>query len=298
MTATAFSALSVGYLAASRLADQDRLRVHSCFQRSLNLRHPDGYLLPLLSSDFQDLPDAIRIPLVSDWDWRHHARVGQCATFHHGVLQGEGWSVVLGRARCWRPERWFSDQESPTLPEALSHYATLAWQLEQYCRQQSSESDLQLLPGVEQSGSSHNLPPRVVQLELGDNLVRLTGEVTALIGYGRGLTPDGDDYLLGYMAALWPWRQHPAIAAHDAVLRSLIGSQLSRTNDISRHYLARAIAGHFSAPICHLMSLLSSATSSAQIQAAALAVMQFGASSGVDCLAGILHGLRTLRSSL
>ncbi|WP_431224203.1 DUF2877 domain-containing protein [Serratia sp. L9] len=297
MTTSAFSALSVGYLAASRLSDWDRLRVHSCFQRSVNLHHPDGYLLSLLSGDFQDLPDAIRIPVVGDWDWRHHARVGQYATFHHGVLQGEGWSVVLRRAPCWRPERWFSDEEPP-LPEALRHYATLAWQLEQYCRQQNSESDVQLLPGVEQSRYSRHSPPRVVQLELGDSLVRLTGEVTALIGYGRGLTPDGDDYLLGYMAALWPWRRQLAIAAHDAALRNLIGSQLSRTNDISRHYLARAVAGHFSEPICHLMSLLGSATSSAQIQAAALAVMQFGASSGVDCLAGLLHGLRTLRSSL
>ncbi|WP_260514963.1 DUF2877 domain-containing protein [Serratia fonticola] len=295
MAVTAFLALSIGYLVANRLADQDRLQVHSCFQRSLNLRHPDGYLLPLLSSAFQDLPDAIRIPVSREWDWRHHAQIGQMVTFHHGVLRGVGWSVVIDDAVCWQPDQM--DADEPTLLNALSHYATLEWQLIEYCHQYQSESDLQLLPGRIQSGTARH-PPRVVQLDLTDSPERLAAEVTGLIGYGRGLTPDGDDYLLGYMAVLWPWRQHPAVASHDGALRDLVGSQLSRTNDISRHYLARALAGHFSAPICQLMLVLASTTSATQVQLTALEVMQFGASSGVDCLAGILHGLRTLRSSL
>lgn len=296
MAGTAFSALSVGYLAANRLVDHVRLQVHSCFQRSLNLRHPDGYLLSLLSSDFQDLPDAIRIQMSREWDWRCHAQIGQPATFHHGVLQGAGWSVVLGDTPRWQPT--LMDAGEPALLNALSHYAVLAWQLGQYCLQHACESDLQLLPGVEQSGALRNSPPRAVQLRLLDSPERLTAEVSALIGYGRGLTPDGDDYLLGYMAALWPWRQRSELVVHDSTLRSLIGDQLACTNDISRHYLARALAGHFSAPICQLIFVLATATSATQVQAAALEVMQFGASSGVDCLAGMLHGLRTLRSSL
>ncbi|WP_447886516.1 DUF2877 domain-containing protein [Serratia fonticola] len=295
MAVITFSALSIGYLAANRLADQDRLQVHSCFQRSLNLSHPDGYLLPLLSRDFQNLPDAILIPVRREWDWRHHAQIGQTATFHHGVLRGVGWSVEIDDAACWQPDQM--DAGEPALLNVLSHYATLERQLIEYCRQHPSESDLQLLPGRVPSGTARH-PPRVVQLELTDSPELLAAEVTALIGYGRGLTPDGDDYLLGYMAALWPWRQHPAVASHDGALRDLVGSQLSRTNDISRHYLARALAGHFSAPICQLMLVLASTASARQVQLAALEVVQFGASSGVDCLAGILHGLRTLRSSL
>ncbi len=296
MTVMTFSALSIGYLAASRLSEQDRLQVHSCFQRSLNLYHPDGYLLSLLSSDFQDLPDAIRIPVNGGWDWRHHAQVGQPVAFRHGVLQGRRWRVALSQASCWRPTSQLSQSGAPVLLDALSYYAMLARQLGQYCRQHHCESDLQLLPGQAQGGALRNLPPRAVQLGLTDSPERLAAEVNALIGYGRGLTPDGDDYLLGYMAALWPWRRHQALASHDSVLRSLIGNQLACTNDISRHYLARALEGHFSAPICQLMLLLGSAASTTQVQAAALEVMQFGASSGVDCLAGILHGLRTLRS--
>ncbi|RYA92140.1 hypothetical protein DD593_27305, partial [Enterobacter cloacae complex sp. 742-ADZ3-9B] len=34
----------------------------------------------------------------------------------------------------------------------------------------------------------------------------LERQVPQLIGFGKGLTPDGDDYLLGYLAALWLWQ--------------------------------------------------------------------------------------------
>ncbi|MFZ1873918.1 MAG: DUF2877 domain-containing protein [Chania sp.] len=286
-----FPVLSVGYLAASRLVDGDELQIHSGFQRSLNLRHPDGYLLSILSRDNQNLPDAIRIALPGNWDWRYHMQAGQRVRFDSGTLQSERWGMVLNRSTCWHPQRWLSGEFAPLLSSVLRHYALLASQLSQYCQQQQIESDLQLLPSVASLA-------RAVKLEITDSPAQLTAEVTALIGFGRGLTPDGDDYLLGYLTALWPWRQHPVIATHDATLRSIIGSQLSRTNDISRHYLARALEGHVSQPICDLMLLLGTEAAATQIQAAAQQVMQFGASSGVDCLAGLLHGLRTLRSAL
>ncbi|MHA7844856.1 oxamate carbamoyltransferase subunit AllH family protein [Serratia sp. D1N4] len=286
-----FPVLSVGYLAASRLVDGDELHIHSGFQRSLNLRHPDGYLLSILSRDNQNLPDAIRIALPGNWDWRYHMQAGQRVRFDRGTLQSERWGIVLNRSTCWHPQRWLSGEFAPLLSSVLRHYSLLASQLSQYCQQHQIESDLQLLPGMGPSA-------RAVKLEITDSPAQLTAEVTALIGFGRGLTPDGDDYLLGYLTALWPWRQHPAIATHDATLRSIIGSQLSRTNDISRHYLARALEGHVSQPICDLMLLLDTEAAATQIQAAAQQVMQFGASSGVDCLAGLLHGLRTLRSVL
>lgn len=286
-----FPALSVGYLAANRLVEGEQLQVHSGFQRSLNLRHSDGYLLSILSRDNQNLPDAIRIALPGNWDWRYHMQAGQTVRFANGILQSECWGIVLSRSIRWYPQSWLSGEFAPQRLGVLRHYAPLAQQLGQYCQQHQIESDLQLLPGMEPCA-------RVVTLKITDTPAQLTAEVSALIGYGRGLTPDGDDYLLGYLTALWPWRQHPAIATHDATLRSIIGSQLSRTNDISRHYLARALEGHVSQPICDLMLLLGTEATAPQIQAAARQVMQFGASSGVDCLAGLLHGLRTLSSAL
>lgn len=40
----------------------------------------------------------------------------------------------------------------------------------------------------------------------------LERQVPQLIGFGKGLTLDGDDYLLGYLAALWLWQLFALLA--------------------------------------------------------------------------------------
>ncbi|NDJ56359.1 DUF2877 domain-containing protein [Enterobacteriaceae bacterium 4M9] len=114
------------------------------------------------------------------------------------------------------------------------------------------------------------------------------------IGFGGGLTPDGDDYLLGYLAAL-KTIQHPLIAKHQQQLVSVIAPRLTRTNDISRHYLQRALDGHFSQALCQLMDQLLRPFCAETLRKNAMTVMAFGAASGADCMAGFLHGLRNQR---
>ena len=117
-----------------------------------------------------------------------------------------------------------------------------------------------------------------------------------LIGFGTGLTPDGDDYLLGYLAALRPWQYIENIAAHLKLLKLAIKSMLHRTTSISRHYLTLGLKGHYSEPIDHLISILIRGSPVSDIATAANKVMEFGASSGVDCLGGFLHGIRSLQT--
>ena len=135
------------------------------------------------------------------------------------------------------------------------------------------------------------------EISLNSNAAILDQQIAQLIGFGRGLTPDGDDYLLGYIAALWRWRYTQKVAEHFTLLCHGLTNQLSRTNDISAHYLKRAVQGHFSEPICELIQALATKKNDVEVNSAALAVMQFGASSGADCLAGFLHGLRALKAT-
>ena len=124
----------------------------------------------------------------------------------------------------------------------------------------------------------------------------LERQVPQLIGFGKGLTPDGDDYLLGYLAALWLWQLPAPLADHQYRLQQAIDQHAHNTTDISRHYLERALQGHFSEPICQLLAQLVGSASAMTIASCAEQVMQFGATSGVDCLAGMLHGFRTLNT--
>lgn len=257
--------VSLGYLAKNRLAQP--LKVHSRFQHAMNLMADGGHLLTLLdASRYPNLPDAIRVQLPHGWDWRQ--------------LTGE--VTGLDKAEIWQPE--ITPANSARRPQ---HYAILVDEL----RRQTVDSELMLLPG----GDSKKRQPQIFAQ---DNAQTLTFQVSQLIGFGRGLTPDGDDYLLGYLAGLWRWQNAPPIAGHVQLIQQTIASQLTRTNDISAHYLRRALHGHFSEPVCDLMMLLTQQASNAQIQTAARNVMQFGASSGADCLAGMLHGIRTLQTML
>nr|QQQ58128.1 DUF2877 domain-containing protein [Citrobacter freundii] len=47
-----------------------------------------------------------------------------------------------------------------------------------------------------------NRPLREVNIAIEDNEQQISQLVDGLIGFGFGLTPDGDDYLLGYLAAI------------------------------------------------------------------------------------------------
>lgn len=87
------------------------------------------------------------------------------------------------------------------------------------------------------------------------------------IGLGQGLTPSGDDMLLGGITAAWMFR--PEIVPR---LQAAIEPLLYQTNDISASYLRAALAGYASTPV----------------QAAALAVGS-GESEAIRCLLGIGH---------
>ena len=169
----------------------------------------------------------------------------------------------------------------------LAAYPALASQLSHYCLQREVRRSLQLLP----SGPSIGRVPR---LNPGDANVALEGGVSELIGYGSGLTPAGDDYLAGYLAALWPWQHRAPVAAHLKLLRPAIKNQLHRTAGISRRYLSLALHGHYSPSIDHLTTALISGKPPANVAFAAIGVMRSGPSSGAECLAGCLHGIGTL----
>ena len=293
MALITFSVCSVGYLAEHGPRETLRFWVHSRFQHALNLSSASGELLTLLSPRCQNLPTAIRLETPAGWDWRHQSHSRQPITLENNVLRGALWRADLNRAPCWRPGADRTHSGNPLggtpLIGVLAAYPALATQLSHYCRLREVRSNLQLLPDWPSGG-------RVPHLNLGDEKTALDRGVSELIGYGSGLTPDGDDYLLGYVAALWPWQHIDSVGTHLKQLRAAIKSQLHRTTGISRHYLGLALQGHYSEPIDHLTTILMRGSTAADIGRSATKVMEFGASSGVDCLGGFLHGIRTLEA--
>lgn len=117
----------------------------------------------------------------------------------------------------------------------------------------------------------------------------------ALIGLGTGLTPTGDDFLCGLLAALWCTRIE---GTEDARLLAGWGAALTTTLDrttvVGATLLQCAIAGSFSGALRDLAAELagrSPGDRAAALGAAMGRLCAMGHTSGMDTAAGFLFGL-------
>ena len=288
MSPISLHGLSIGYLVEPGLSRTTHYAVHSSFRHALNLATEAGGWLTLVDAACENLPSGARVSVPPEWDWRAHARQGERISVHGARLHGAGWQVDLAGAACWRPTSARGDGGCPSTGVLSARHGFVAARLQAHCAGHGVSGALQWLPGW----PAH---ARAVRLSPFDEAATLDATVHALVGFGSGLTPDGDDYLLGYLAALWRAHGQPEIDAHRHALSAMVRAQLHRTNDISRHYLQLALEGHFSEPVDRFLMVASNREECGNIAAAADAVMRWGAASGVDCLAGILHGMRAWR---
>lgn len=106
-----------------------------------------------------------------------------------------------------------------------------------------------------------------------------------LIGLGPGLTPSGDDLLSGLEAGL-----HALDAACAGFLAQAIGDVDDRTTAVAATLLRHAARGEFAERIHILVGALLDASGGA-IPAAIERSVAWGATSGTDCLLGVLLGL-------
>lgn len=125
------------------------------------------------------------------------------------------------------------------------------------------------------------------RLDVTDALSR----VERFVGWGEGLTPAGDDYLIGLCAAMGALVQgNAARMAFFATMRSFVASQCVRTTPISAHWLALASRGHFNADVLRALDALRADRDAYAAHATFDRLMAVGATSGADTLTGILSG--------
>ena len=105
--------------------------------------------------------------------------------------------------------------------------------------------------------------------------------VAGLLGLGPGLTPAGDDILLGYLAVMNHFGQDEA---QNSALRREILRGLHRTVDLSAQALRDGVDGEY----CEAVGdVLASLLRGGPIEPALSALLEIGASSGGDMAAGM-----------
>ena len=245
------------------LPDRWSGKIHSIFANSCNVLLDGGGLLTIHRFSFGMLPRSLYVPGLSTEELEHGAPVKGGP---EGVLLGNRllkWSdrlrrmdTTIPRSGC-PPRNW---QEPLTL---------LRW------RQDSLEGSA--LTDALYNRLRHAMSGLWKGLQAGDDRAISAG-CLACIGLGQGLTPSGDDMLLGIMAALHMYR--PELACR---LAAGIRPLLDRTNDISRSYLELVLAGYAATPVLDAAAELSgSGTEAARL------LMTIGHSSGCDILEGLV----------
>lgn len=115
--------------------------------------------------------------------------------------------------------------------------------------------------------------------------------VRQLVGLGFGLTPTGDDALLGFILAM------ELDAANRSFISGLTADILSwlpgRTTEISEQFLRLGLQSHYAEPPLSLLQSLYHGDATAQT-AAIEQVLGIGHSSGGDLLTGLAAGLQCL----
>lgn len=129
---------------------------------------------------------------------------------------------------------------------------------------------------------------KIVDYGFSDNWEKAAESSACMIGLGEGLTPSGDDFNIGMLAALWHTGGNNKSCKFRKCLTEAISGICSETNDISREFLLRACEGEFSPAITGIFE------SDGDCTFALNKVAKIGHSSGVDTLNGIYTALLTV----
>ena len=122
---------------------------------------------------------------------------------------------------------------------------------------------------------------------------KLAEAATQLAGLGPGLTPSGDDFLAGLLAAI---RYHGTTAGHpvpQAALDEVAWRGSAGTTTYAGFQIRCAARGLVSEPVERWLMAVHAGSNAITVRTAAVAAM--GHSSGVDLLAGLVCGLEKAR---
>ncbi len=278
--------------------------VHSVFQSAANLRLARGSrLLTLLASSQADLPQGIRLDTPQGFSFKRLS-LGEKATCRDDILRFEDSSLTIelrgaSRWKCDLPSL-NADMTDPPVAAAWKSVWQALSERQALSGSELLAGDLFRLEETVRAGL-----PRKAKEAMRDLIavtlrydLTATSAVGALIGLGPGLTPGGDDLLVGYLAGLWcTVRDSNERAGFISTLGKTVIRLSRQTNDISRTYLYHAARGQVSSRLAALAEAICRGDNSDRLLDAAEAAMRVGHTSGMEAVAGLLVGLTVWNNS-
>lgn len=253
-------------------------RVHSVFAQACNLALDDT-LLTVCAFGAGNGATVLRLARGAPTELRDHFDVGERIDARAGSLRTRRVELLLEDASVWRPA-----DLGASLPAALVatrlHDVRLSLAKRRAIR--PNVLDTAAAPVIAAlAGACRDL-----------DLDAAVDQVARLIGWGEGLTPAGDDFLVGLTAGLG------ALARDDELRHRFLGTlaaairqRTRRTTPIAAHCLRLAAAGHHAEPLVDLRRSLLCDLDEGALARALDRALAVGSSSGADTVSGLLAGL-------
>jgi hypothetical protein len=268
------------------------VRLHSVFHAAVNLSSPQGDLLTVLSAEADDSPRGVRLASVEDFSALGlSAGDGGVFTVNEIALDRPAGRTPL-RVDCGAARRLAAPQAPPLGGDDALWRSGVA-QLE--ALQERAATDLRIAPLLTLARPSGAMGERLTQaaLDLGRGVragrfEAMRGAAARLVGLGQGLTPAGDDFLCGFLAA--GYCRRAASLAPSRLLRSFaeaVRQLLGQTTDVSASFLRDALRGYVS---CPLAALAEACAPGGDLDGALLRLAAIGHSSGLDAATGFFYG--------
>ncbi len=128
----------------------------------------------------------------------------------------------------------------------------------------------------------------LTKLSNSSDVIEISSLATQLIGVGEGLTPSGDDFNCGMLAALFYLRGNKyADELREELIRQ-IHQRINTTTIISKEFLIYACEGKFSQMVKHI---LIKSQQNRDVTQEIMKIRDVGHTSGIDFLTGLYFGL-------
>ena len=112
------------------------------------------------------------------------------------------------------------------------------------------------------------------------------GAARNLAGLGSGLTPSGDDFMIGALYALWATRKPAQIAP---LSEAILASAVPHTVPLSAAWLRAAARGEAGQLWHALVETLAAPSRQDELAVVARAIIRVGHTSGADALTGFIR---------
>ncbi len=284
-----FTAVSIAPPARAWLETTRRARILHVFDRACNLINEDGKILSLVTPEVGEGPFSILVD-IKDSVFTNLVTAETPVSITENGLELDRVIIHTHTADIWNPRpRW------ENLHGHLDVVAEMLPLLQSYMQTHAPPESLAALlndppPITQPSFSSRFLETArrhaqtlCMGIANGD-LEACRAGARGLAGLGGGLTPAGDDYLLGAIFASWIVNDMPSIAA------AIAETAAPLTTPLSAAWLRAAARGEASAPWHSLVESLDTEDQKTLLQSARR-ILASGHTSGADALAGFVAAL-------